>query len=105
VQPGEIVTGIITVNNQRFDISRAKDRVKMRTLLSYVPQDANLLLAKQLTVYQNIQLARLQKIPTLGFLPKIIDIPHMLIKINAKPGQQVSELSGGQRQLLAIILF
>lgn len=103
INQGELVTGSVTIDGHCFDISRKNDRARLPKFISYVPQNTNLLLADNLTVYQNIQLARLGRYPTLGFLPTNINHHHLLPKINIDKEQPVARLSGGQRQLLTII--
>jgi ABC-type multidrug transport system ATPase subunit len=103
INQGELVTGTITTHGYRFDIAYKNDRAQLPKFISYVPQNSMLLLADNLTVYQNIRMASLGRYPTLGFLPMNVNHHHLLQKTNIDTEQRVSQLSGGQRQLLAII--
>lgn len=89
ILPGEKLTGTFGLG---------KEKIKM------VVQDTDDMLADQFTVEQNLQCARLPLYPGLGALSSAYDFASLMEEFGLKTTQVVSQLSGGQRQILAIIM-
>lgn len=70
-----------------------------------VAQHVNDMLALEYTVKENLQLAQLSYIPLLNSLPSLLYYTKILDKVGIAQHQLVESLSGGQRQLLAIVMM
>ena len=97
---GECADGSVQIGEQVFAVADQK----LGTLVKAVPQDSNAVLIHSFTVQQCLQMALVQKCPGLTFLPGI-DLPNLLKTIGVTPDTLVKDLSGGQRQLLAIVMM
>ncbi len=69
-----------------------------------VVQQVDEMIADQFTVAQNLQLAALQQRPNLGQLPNQQKLPNILQTVGMRLDTPVHQLSGGQRQILAILM-
>jgi len=69
-----------------------------------VVQQVDEMIADQFTVGQNLQLAALQQRPNLGQLPNQQKLPPILQSVGLRSDTPVHQLSGGQRQILAILM-
>jgi len=74
------------------------DNVKM------VQQKFDLMLADQLNFEQNLKLANIDRFPGLDFLARHQQIPELVKRFGINMQVPVYRLSGGQRQMLAILM-
>lgn len=102
--PGEKLTGIFGLGNEQISIHNNRMPVKITQKIKMVVQDTDDMLAGQFTVEQNLQCARLPLYPGLGSLPPPHDFSPLMEEFGLKKTQEVNQLSGGQRQILAIIM-
>ena len=100
----EVLSGYGYEENNQFDLSTIKDRLYLKTLVNYVPQKPNLLLATNLTGFENLQLTHIKKIPTLGKLPNSFFHEKLINQFCIDLKKPIELLSGGQQQLLTILM-
>lgn len=94
IQHQEIMTGTITLDNR-----------PAHTLVHMVDQDVDTMLAPEFTVQENLQLAALARLPGLHRLPREKKFKLLTNFFSHQlPHTQVKLLSGGQRQILAILM-
>jgi ABC-type multidrug transport system ATPase subunit len=99
---GEQATGSVQIADQSFEVT---DQT-LGTLVKTVPQDSNAVLINSFTVQQCLALAMLDRYPLfalLGCSKRVF--PALLKTIGIAPDALVKDLSGGQRQLLAILMM
>ena len=85
-------------NSDRDALSNLKDIIKL------VQQNFDLMLADVLTFEQNLQVARLCTYPGLTQLPNHQKLPLFVERFGIPKHKPVHMLSGGQRQMLAILM-
>jgi ABC-type lipoprotein export system ATPase subunit len=71
---------------------------------AFVHQDCDAMLARQLTVEQNLQCANMPKYPHFSRLPKYHDNAGFIRALGIDIAKPVHLLSGGQRQIVAIMM-
>ncbi len=98
--PDEQAHGTISIGHTTYDVA---DPI-VATVVKAVPQDSSILLVSSFSVQQCLQLAMVSGYPTLGSLPAST-FPTLLTTLGISPAMLVRELSGGQRQLLAILMM
>lgn len=96
----EYCSGRLKIHDISFDMQLDTSYRKYVRLLQ---QDVDTMLADMLTVKENLQCALLARLPGLGRLPDIIG-SDLLVACGINLDQQVASLSGGQKQILAIIM-
>ncbi|MBM3893632.1 ATP-binding cassette domain-containing protein [Candidatus Dependentiae bacterium] len=96
----EQTEGSVQIAEQSFAVTDKK----LGLLVKAVPQDSNAVLINAFTVQECLQLALVSKYPGLTVLPKI-NFPVLLKTIGIGSEARVNDLSGGQRQLLAIVMM
>ncbi len=104
VQPQEVLTGNARLSDHSVNLATTRGRTMLANIVKLVPQNVSLSLADNLTATQNLQLARLSNYPTLAALPQRIKHKELVQRCNIPFDKPVGQLSGGQRQLLAIIM-
>lgn len=99
--PQERVTGTLHVENTTYNFEKSyeiKDAIRM------VPQNFNDILLSSYSFSQNLQCALLGKIPKLRGLSPCPAIPPFIKKYGINTEIPISSLSGGQRQILSILM-
>lgn len=93
------IDGMLLCSSQIYHLADEK-----RPKIGYVVQNYADMLVSTLTVKQNLQAACLYPRPGLSFLPDISLQAVHLEKLGISLGQSLKSLSGGQQQILAIIM-
>ena len=105
IESGEQVTGLFNIATNTFNVRDACARRVMATHIKAVVQDVDAMLATQFTVFENLQCAQLPEYPQLKKLPLVHDVSVVLKRFSIDPDAYVSQLSGGQRQIVAILMM
>ncbi|HEV8052312.1 MAG TPA: energy-coupling factor ABC transporter ATP-binding protein [Parachlamydiaceae bacterium] len=105
IMPNEKLTVVLSLNAEQATIHNNSLPVRITQKIKTVVQDTDDMLANQFTVKQNLQCAQLPLHPSLGSLPAAHDFLFLLEEFGIRMDQQVSQLSGGQRQILAILMI
>ncbi len=104
IKPTEVITGTGKLFETSFDFTSRTTPDFLTQTVRLVPQNVNFLLATNLTVKQNITLANLTSYPNLKKLPQQINHEQTFKKFGINKHAPVNQLSGGQRQILAIMM-
>jgi ABC-type lipoprotein export system ATPase subunit len=106
IMQGELTaqSGSISFNGSTFKLGSPEHRNFAHEHISSVPQKFDQMLAPQFTFTQNLQFAQITQYPGLELLPEQPELPELLQKFSIPFDQPVEKLSGGQRQILAIIM-
>lgn len=103
---GEVVSGQLVLDEKSFAVdSSTKPPVEYTSGLNMVCQKFDTLLADQFSFDQNLRFANLPAIPSLAGLPDHKPLPAFLSRFGIDPSTPVRLLSGGQRQILAMIMM
>lgn len=101
---GSELTGSVIFNNAEYSIKNNSMNEKLCSHIKTMLQDSNKMVVNTMTVEENLQLAQLQRYPGLKPLSYANTTPSILHDFNIDPSQTVQRLSGGQKQILAIIM-
>jgi energy-coupling factor transporter ATP-binding protein EcfA2 len=103
IESDEIVQGTLTIDQTTYTIDQPHDRIQYGNLVRLVQQDFDTMLADQLNFIQNLALASMQRYPALESMKKVT-IPAIVDHFGIDTTKPVHFLSGGQRQMLAILM-
>ena len=98
------VTGKLVSDGQALDIMSEGYKSYAHTHVGLVPQKYDEMLAPQYTVRENLAIALFPHIPSPIKQLSAIQIPAILAEINVPLDISVESLSGGQRQITAIMM-
>lgn len=104
IAPDTQLTGSITFDNTEYAIQQNKMNPELCSHIKTMLQDSNKMVVTTMTVQENIHLAQLPYYPGLKTLAHSTQMPAILHQFNINPAQEVHLLSGGQKQILAIIM-
>ena len=104
VHEGEVLTGTVIVDDVAYDLSCEASRKMLPELIHAVQQDYNSMIADQFNFEENLRFARLPRYPALKKLPTYSAMPALLKRFNIDVTKPVHLLSGGQRQILAMLM-
>jgi ABC-type multidrug transport system ATPase subunit len=106
VHAQEKIAGTIVVDGvvYNLDSDNRESLEKLQDDIKLVQQNFDLMLADQLTFEENLQVARMTMYPSLGALPEMQKLPTFVERFGIPKHKAVHLLSGGQRQMLAILM-
>lgn len=104
IERSEFIQGTINIKDRSFNMTIAEERNKLSHYIRLAPQKFDEMLADQFTFTQNLALASLPKYPGLEIFVEEINIPPLVDRFGINYHVPVSMLSGGQRQILAILM-
>ena len=104
IEPGEFIEGTVTIQNETFNLANAHERQKLGSIMRLAPQKFDQMLADQFTFTQNLQLAALPQYPRLKRFVESTVVPPLVERFGINYDVPVGMLSGGQRQILAILM-
>lgn len=97
----ERVTGTLHSDNTIYDFEKFRE---VRQAVRMVTQNFNDMLLDTYSFNQNLQCALLNTIPKLKSLPQYPKVPAFVEKYGINTEIPISTLSGGQRQILSILM-
>lgn len=100
---GSHLEGNFLLNGVTYEIRNNAVPRELTQHIRLALQDVDTMLATNLTGKENLQLASMQTCPKLTTLPEI-DVEHLALELPFDLETPVQNLSGGQRQLLAIAM-
>lgn len=104
IYAGEQIEGSIAFNHQEHNLALSETKQLLHNMSRLVSQNYNNMLALDFTVAENIAAAQLQRYPSFALLPKTCAYQQMLESAGIFLTHPVHQLSGGQRQILAITM-
>lgn len=100
----EFLSGTVSLGQESYQLDNTHDQDILHENIRMVPQKFDLMLADQFSFKENLQLASLDKKPGLTALPLLGSIPSLVDRFEIDYEKPVHLLSGGQRQILAILM-
>ncbi len=101
---GEYIQGSIKLNEVIYNLADKNTQLLLKTTSRLVHQNYNTMLATDFSVANNLSVAQLPYYPSLTALSTTFKYADMLQEVGITPNNQVAALSGGQRQILAIVM-
>lgn len=99
--PYELLEGTTIINGTPVSLFTGMPPI---TQIKMVPQNFDRMIANQFSFIQNLQFANMPAYPSVQPLPAYKPLPPFLDRFGINLHQPVSLLSGGQRQILAILM-
>ncbi len=100
----EEVSGTVAIGNKSINLAHPDDRSYLKSHVRLAPQKFDQMLADQFTFPQNLKLASLPQYPSLKSFQETVTIPPLVDRFGIDYTVPVGMLSGGQRQILAILM-
>jgi len=105
VKPEALCSGTFNFDTITIQVSEKKPFTPAyKNLFAFVHQDCDSMLAGQLTVEQNLRCANIPKYPRFSRLPEYRDLGNFMDTFGIDAAKPVHLLSGGQRQIVAIMM-
>lgn len=104
VAPTESVAGVCVRDDVSYDLSDSVQRARACSDVRMVQQNVQLMMADQFSFIENVRLAGMCDVPGLSRLPQATLYPELLTRFGIDINMSVKFLSGGQRQILAIVM-
>lgn len=105
IHPQEQIKGKIIIGSQEIACTNSLSFTQaIKKHIKVVQQNIASMLADQFSVKDNLQAALFDHYPTLKSLPRILHYVELLAPFGIFLDSQVQRLSGGQKQILAIIM-
>lgn len=101
---GEYIEGTIRLGARTFNIAEPEQRAALSSCVRLSPQKFDEMLADQFTFPQNLQLASLPRFPGLTRFVETSYVPPLVDRFGIDYTVPVGMLSGGQRQILSILM-
>lgn len=100
-----VLTGTITFDGTEFAIKNNYVHPKISSRVKTVVQDINKMIVTPMTIEENLRLAHLPTYPGLKPLSHTISLPSIMKEFGINNlDTHVQQLSGGQKQILAIMM-
>ena len=104
IHKGEMIQGTIISDGITYNFDDKNTKALLANLTRLVLQNYSNMLALDFSVATNLGAAQLSYYPHLNALPASFKYADMLQEIGITLDKYVSQLSGGQRQILAIVM-
>lgn len=101
IHQGELIEGTLLVKKHKFNLSSPH---KLHHLIASVPQKFDTMIAQQFSFKDNCSFALFEHFPLFKKKPKQAHIPDLVKNFRIDMDIPVCQLSGGQRQILAITM-
>jgi len=95
------VSGRLIIDGSDYDLLMIEKRLSK---VGMVLQNFNSMLVDAYSFYENLQFALMDTYPLLKALPKVMPLPSFVEKYKIKYDMPIHLLSGGQRQILSILM-
>lgn len=104
VEADEALSGSVTLHGITYDLSNSEERRKLGSFIRLAPQKFDEMLADNFTFKENLDLARLPRHPDLTRFVETAEVPALVERFGIQYNVPVGLLSGGQRQILSILM-
>ncbi len=104
LERNEFLKGTIIMDEKVYQLELADHRTRLKRTIRLAPQKFDGMLADQFNFIENLQLASMPHFPQLEQFHAHITIPHLVDRFGINYTVPVGMLSGGQRQILAILM-
>ncbi len=100
----EVIKGKVTIQDHRYDFENLQDRKKLHARSMILHQNFDSMLAPSFTGYQNLQYSTFNINPNLDLITDSYDVIDFVKSFSIPLDKPVHLLSGGQRQMLAMLM-
>jgi ABC-type multidrug transport system ATPase subunit len=104
VHNSELATGNITLGDATYNLDDSEHLDELKDSIRMVPQKFDQMIAGQFTFEENLQIAGMARHPDILPFPKAPPVPPLVKRFGVRAGTPAHLLSGGQRQMLAILM-
>jgi ABC-type multidrug transport system ATPase subunit len=104
ISRGETLAGVLEIDGISIDLKDPTQQKQCTRHIKAVVQNIDEMVVPICTVQQNLQLANLPLFPRLGRLPHVHSFEDILHTARIDLSSYVHQLSGGQRQILALLM-
>lgn len=104
VYGSESLEGGIVLDGTPYDLQNTEQLDELSDRIRMVPQQFNDMIAGQFTFEENLQIANMSRHPEIAPFPQAPPVPPLVKRFGVRPGTPARLLSGGQRQMLAILM-
>lgn len=104
VHESELLHGTITVGGTEYRLHDHEQQDELHDHIRMVPQNFDNMIAGQFTFEENLQIASMSRHPDIAPFPEVTPVPPLVKRFGVRPGTPAQLLSGGQRQMLAILM-
>jgi ABC-type multidrug transport system ATPase subunit len=104
VDKSEYVTGNVTLHDKRYNLELKHDRELLYSRSMILHQSFDTMLAQSFTGFENLTFVDFNKNPDLSFVSLQSNISEFVSRFNIPLDKPVGLLSGGQRQILAMLM-
>lgn len=104
VGTSEVITGKVTIQDHQYDFANLQDRKKLHSRSMILHQNFDAMLAPSFTGYQNLQYSRFSTNPSFDVIIDSNDVTDFVKSFSIPLDKPVHFLSGGQRQMLAMLM-
>lgn len=98
----ELLEGLLEIDGNQYDLKKGHE---IRQYIGIVSQDVTSMMIDAYSFHENLQCALMQQYPGLQMLPQVQPLPLLLEKYHVNPHIPIRMLSGGQRQILSILMM
>jgi ABC-type lipoprotein export system ATPase subunit len=98
------LSGSVIFDDVQYDITHKGMPTEVSKHVKTMVQDSNKMVVDVMTIAENLNLARLPKFPRLKLMPQKSRLPTMMTNLSFDLSSKVQKLSGGQKQILAIMM-
>lgn len=100
----EFIQGVMNVQDRMYDLSKVTDQAKLHERSMILHQNFDLMLAPSFTGYQNLAYSLFDTHPSFDFASVSTDVSALVKSFSIPLEKPVRFLSGGQRQMLAMLM-
>jgi ABC-type multidrug transport system ATPase subunit len=102
LRPSEIISGSVSINGITYPIINNTIPIELSNQVATIAQDISLMLAPQMTLQEHLKLAAASSKPGFSLFDRIV--PKNTVRFSLPSNALISHLSGGQKQLLALMM-
>jgi ABC-type multidrug transport system ATPase subunit len=100
----ELVSGQVTIDDNQYDLADTHDRALLHDCSIAMAQESSLMVVPSFTGFENLAYACLPRYPELSFARVTQITPDLARQFAIPLDLRAGELSGGQRQMLALLM-
>jgi len=104
VMPGERLQGSVIIDEHTYDIGSSTDRMLLHDRSIAMAQESAVMIVPSFSGFENLAYACMNGYPDLSLRPVSYEVPPLANLFNIPLDVRAGELSGGQQQMLALLM-